>query len=78
MGKSIKTGIAISGIDDRHKNKKPEVIECKSASELHEKLKNYLPKQAMPSYEWCLEIVKKNGYVKLLKTPSAKGFKYSL
>ncbi len=74
--KGIKTGIVIVGINDRHTGKKPEIIECKSAYELHKKLGDYLPKNTMPSYDWCLGIVKDNGYVQLIKKPHLKGFIY--
>jgi len=76
--KGIKTGIVIRGITDRHTGKKPKVIECKSAYELHDKLKQYLPKNAMPSYDWCLNIVKDNGYVQLIKKEFGKGFIYQI
>lgn len=76
--KGIKTGILIKGITDRHTNKKPEVIECKSAYELHNKLKAYLPHRGMPSYDWCLNTVKENKYVQLIKKESAKGITYQL
>ncbi len=76
--KGIKTGISIVGINDRHLNKKPQVIECKSAYELHNKLKMYLPTSAMPTYEWCLNIVKENGYVQLVKKQSGKNVTYHL
>ncbi len=75
----LPTAIAIYGITDKHTGKKPQIIKFNDVPDLYKGLQKYLPKKAIPTYEWVLKKIISEGYLQLMKLERSKGkYQYAL